>query len=197
MEIKNVKRICVFCGSSSQVDSQLFVEVRRLGAWLAKNGIELVYGAGNVGLMGALADSVLAEGGKVTGVIPHFMVEARWHHEGLSQLIVTKTMHERKQIMCDMSDAVISFPGGIGTAEELLETLTWKQLGLITKPIVIMNILGCYDPLLVWLDKMIEGCFMRDIHKKMWKVCAGTVELEKVLQEMPAWDSSVRKIAAI
>lgn len=197
MEIKNVKRICVFCGSSSQVDDQLFIEVKRLGMWLAQHDIELVYGAGNVGLMGALADSVLSSGGKVTGVIPNFMIEAGWHHEGLSQLLVTNTMHERKQMMCEMSDAVISFPGGIGTAEELLETLTWKQLGLITKPIVIMNVLGCYDPLLAWLDKMIDARFMRDIHRNMWKVCTETVELDNVLREMPEWDSSVRKIAAI
>ena len=86
MEIKNIRRICVFCGSSSQVSDQLFIEVKRLGAWLAQHGIELIYGAGNVGLMGALADSVLAAGGKVTGVIPRFMVEAGWHHEGLNQL---------------------------------------------------------------------------------------------------------------
>ena len=145
MDSKDIKRICVFCGSSSQVDSRLFVEVKRLGGWLAEHGIELVYGAGNVGLMGALADSVLACGGKVTGVIPRFMVDAGWHHERLQQLLITNTMHERKQLMCEMSDAVISFPGGIGTAEELLETLTWKQLGLITKPIVIMN--GAHSPL--------------------------------------------------
>lgn len=197
MDRKDIKRICVFCGSSSQVDSQLFVEVKRLGGWLAEHGIELVYGAGNVGLMGALADSVLACGGKVTGVIPRFMVDAGWHHERLQQLLITNTMHERKQLMCEMSDAVISFPGGIGTAEELLETLTWKQLGLITKPIVIMNVLGCYDSLLTWLDQMVDGHFMREIHKNMWKVCAATAELDSALQSMPEWDSTVRKIAAI
>lgn len=197
MDIKKIKRICVFCGSSSQVNEQLFVEVKRLGAWLAQHDIELVYGAGNVGLMGALADSVLSNGGKVIGVIPQFMVDAGWHHEGLQRLEITNTMHERKQMMCDLSDAVISFPGGIGTAEELLETLTWKQLGLITKPIVIMNVMGCYDSLLAWLDQMVDEHFMRDIHKNMWKVCQETIELEDVLQEMPAWDSSVRKIAAI
>lgn len=197
MEIKNIRRICVFCGSSSQVNTQLFVEVKRLGGWLAQHGIELVYGAGNVGLMGALADSVLAAGGKVTGVIPRFMVEAGWHHEGLSQLLITNTMHKRKQMMCDMSDAVVAFPGGIGTAEELLETLTWKQLGLITKPIVIMNVAGCYNELLAWLGQMIDDHFMREVHKNMWKVCTETSGLADALVEMPAWDCSVRKIAAI
>ncbi len=197
MEIENIRRICVFCGSSSQVNTQLFVEVKRLGAWLAQHGIELIYGAGNVGLMGALADSVLAAGGKVTGVIPRFMVEAGWHHEGLNQLFVTNTMHERKQMMCDMSDAVVAFPGGIGTAEELLETLTWKQLGLITKPIVIMNVAGCYNELLAWLSQMVDDHFMREVHKNMWKVCTETSGLADALVEMPAWDSSVRKIAAI
>ena len=195
--MNKINAVCVYSASSTKIDSVYFETAHELGTLLAQNGIRVVNGAGNMGLMAAVSDATLAAGGKVTGVIPHFMVEQNWHHTGLSELIEVNTMHERKQLMCEMSDAVISFPGGIGTAEELLETLTWKQLGLITKPIVIMNVLGCYDSLLTWLDQMVDGHFMREIHKNMWKVCAATAELDSALQSMPEWDSTVRKIAAI
>ena len=197
MEIENIRRICVFCGSSSQVNTQLFVEVKRLGAWLAQHGIELIYGAGNVGLMGALADSVLAAGGKVTGVIPRFMVEAGWHHEGLNQLFVTNTMHERKQKMAALSDAVIALPGGCGTLEELLEIITWKQLGLYLNPIVILNVKGYYDPLLEMFSRAAEEHFMGVRHMDIWCVAHTAEEAVAQIQSTPIWDVSIRKFAAL
>lgn len=112
-----------------------------------------------------ISDATLAAGGTVTGIIPHFMVEQGWHHKGLTRLIETKDMHERKQLMADMSDGVIALPGGCGTLEELLEIITWKQLGLYLKPIVILNINHFYDPLLEMLQQAIDQHFMRQEHK--------------------------------
>jgi len=197
MEQKDIQRICVFCGSSSQTNPIFAEEVTQLGKWLGEHNKQLVYGAGNVGLMGILADSVLAHGGTVEGVIPQFMVDAGWHHTGLTQLIVTSDMHERKRLMCEHSDAIIAFPGGIGTAEELLEALTWKQLGLITKPIIILNINGHFNALLQWLEQLIQGKFMRDIHRDMWVVVNNVAQLEEAFAQCRPWDKSVRKIAAI
>lgn len=194
---QEVKHICVFCGSSSQTDPRFAEEARQLGRWMGERSKDLVYGAGNVGLMGILADAVMQHGSQVKGVIPQFMVDAGWHHEGIQELIITRDMHERKRLMCDNSDAIIAFPGGIGTGEELLEALTWKQLGLITKPIIILNINGHFNPLLQWLDQLIEGKFMRDIHRNMWVVVHQVSELDDAFQQCLPWDSSVRKIAAI
>lgn len=194
---QEIKRICVFCGSSSQTDPHFATQAKRLGQWIGKHGKQLVYGAGNVGLMGILADAVMTNGGTVNGVIPQFMVDAGWHHTNLHQLTITQDMHERKRIMCEQSDAIIAFPGGIGTAEELLEMLTWKQLGLITKPIVILNINGHFNALLQWLDLLIEGKFMREIHRNMWVVAHDVDELDDAFRRCLPWDQSVRKIAAI
>ncbi len=192
-----LESICVFCGSSSQVDKAYFDEAYTLGQKLAERDITLVYGAGNMGLMGAVANSVLDNNGKVIGVIPEFMVEAGWHHNALTQLIKTKDMHERKQKMCDLSDAAIALPGGIGTFEELLEIITWKQLGLITKPIIILNTNGYYDPLLNLLESAVEQQFMREIHQQMWVVVSNASEILDAIAESPSWDTSARKIAAI
>lgn len=197
MKHQDLKRICVFCGSSSQTDPTFATEAKQLGKWLGTNNKLLVYGAGNVGLMGVLADAVLANGGTVEGVIPQFMVDAGWHHQGLTNLIITQDMHERKRLMSEHSDAIIAFPGGIGTAEELLEALTWKQLGLITKPIIILNINGHFDALLQWLDQLIQAHFMREIHRDMWVVANSVEQLEDAFSKCQPWNKGVRKIAAI
>lgn len=197
MEHEELKRICVFCGSSSQTDPLFAKEAQELGKWLGHHQKQLVYGAGNVGLMGVLADATLAHGGTVEGIIPQFMVDAGWHHEDLTRLIVTQDMHERKRLMSEHSEAIIAFPGGIGTAEELLEVLTWKQLGLITKPIIILNINGHFDALLQWLDLLIQGRFMRELHRDMWVVAKSVAELEDAFLKCQPWDKGVQKIAAI
>ena len=131
-----MQNICVYCASSSKIDSKYVETAKRLGSLLAENNMQLVYGGGSVGLMGILADSVLDKGGKVTGIIPKFMVEAEWQHDGLTKLILTETMHERKEKMAAMSNAVVALPGGCGTLEELLEVITWKQLGIYRNPIM-------------------------------------------------------------
>jgi uncharacterized protein (TIGR00730 family) len=129
--------------------------------------------------------------------IPHFMVEQGWHHKGLTQLIETETMHERKQIMADMSDGVIALPGGCGTLEELLEIITWKQLGLYLKPVVILNINHFYDPLLEMLNQAIEQNFMRREHGAIWHVAETPEEAVNLLYNTPVWSKEIRKFAAI
>ena len=143
--------------------------------------------------MCAVADAVLKNGGEVTGVIPRFMVEQNWHHTGLTELIEVESMHERKQKMANLSDGIVALPGGCGTLEELLEIITWKQLGLYLNPIVILNVNGFFDPLLEMLGKAIDENFMRQQHGDIWKVAQTPEEL----YETPVWDISIRKFAAI
>ena len=162
--------VVVYSASSAAID-QIYVDAAvRLGELLAKNNITSINGGGNLGLMGAVINSVLLHGGKVKGVIPKFMVDSGWGHPKLTEQIVTSTMHERKQKMADLSNAVIALPGGVGTLEELLEIITWKQLGLYKHPIVILNTNNYYDALLSMFDNMIEQNFMHKRYRDMWKV---------------------------
>ena len=131
--MENIKSVCVYCASSTKIDKAYFEAARQLGKLLAEKGINVINGAGCQGLMAAVSDSALEAGGKVTGVIPHFMVEQGWYHHKLTELIVTNDMHERKQRMAALADAVIALPGGYGTFEELLEIITWRQLGLVVQ----------------------------------------------------------------
>jgi len=189
--------VCVYCASSSKVKTSYFKAAEELGKIFATNGVKLVYGGGNMGLMGALADSVMNAGGKVTGVIPRFMCEAEWNHTELDELILVETMHERKQKMAMMSDAAVALPGGCGTLEELLEVITWKQLGLFTRPIIILNTDGYFDPLLEMLDKAAAENFMREKHLGMWQVVENPEEVLPAIATAPHWDKNERKFAAI
>lgn len=191
------KHICVYCGSSSQVNNHFFQEAETLGKIFAQNNIELIYGAGGIGIMGAIADAVLQNGGEVTGVIPQFMVDAGWSKSQITHTIVTPNMHERKAKMAELSDAAVALPGGIGTFEELMEILTWKQLGLTTKPIIIVNIDGYFNPLLQMLEQAVTEKFMRDIHKTMWTVVDSADQVLEAILTAPEWDKSQQKIAAI
>ncbi len=162
--------VVVYSASSAAID-QIYVDAAaRLGELLAKNSITCINGGGNLGLMGAVIDSVLLHGGNAKGVIPKFMVDSGWGHSKLSERIVTASMHERKQKMADMSNAVIALPGGVGTLEELLEIITWKQLGLYNHPIVILNTNNYYSALLAMFDNMIEQNFMHKRYRDMWRV---------------------------
>jgi len=189
--------ICVYCASSSQINPIYFEAAEKLGKTLSDNNLQLVYGGGSVGLMGRIADTMLAAGGRVTGVIPQFMCEQEWDHNGLTELIITETMHERKEKMAFMSDAAVALPGGCGTFEELLEVITWKQLGIFTKPIIIVNIDGYYNPLIEMLNRAIVQNFMRDLHRNIWTVVASAEEVLPAILNAPLWDESVRKFAAI
>lgn len=192
-----INSVCVYSASSSQIDSIYFEDARKLGKLLVEKGISIINGAGRQGLMAAVSDSALEARGKVTGVIPRFMVEQNWHHKNLTQLIETETMHERKSLMAKLSDATIALPGGCGTMEELLEIITWKQLGLYLKPIVILNTNGYYNPIIEMLDKAIENNFMRQEHKKMWEVANTPEEAVELLSKTPLWDKDFCKFAEI
>lgn len=162
--------VVVYSASSAAIDQVYIDAATRLGELLAKDNITCISGGGNLGLMGAVIDSVVEHNGKVKGVIPQFMVDSGWGHPNLSQRIVTASMHERKQKMADLSSAVIALPGGVGTLEELLEIITWKQLGLYNHPIVILNTNNYFSPLLAMFDHMIEQNFMHKRYRNMWQV---------------------------
>ena len=156
-----MKRICVFCGSSAGSQPEYRACAEELGAELARREIGLVYGGGNVGLMGAIADAVLHAGGEAIGVIPEHLMTREIGHKQLTKLHVVHSMHERKAMMADLSDAFIALPGGFGTFEEFFEVLTWSQLGLHLKPCGIINVLDYYTPLLAMLDHAVEQRFLK------------------------------------
>ena len=195
--MNQIKNVCVYSASSTKIAPVYFAVAEELGHLLASKGINLINGAGSIGLMAATSNAALASGGTVTGVIPQFMVEQGWHHTGLTQLIETETMHERKRLMADMSDGVIALPGGCGTLEELLEIITWKQLGLYLKPIVVLIVEGYLNPLLEMLQKAIDENFMRPEHGNIWVVAETPEEAVQLLYDTPVWSKEIRKIAAI
>jgi uncharacterized protein (TIGR00730 family) len=151
-----IRRVCVFCASSTGTDPALAEATVTLGRELADRGLELVYGGGAVGLMGLLADTVMEAGGRVTGVIPVNLFSREVAHRGLTRLEEVDTMHTRKARMYDISDLFIALPGGFGTLEELAETLTWNQIGILRKPVGVLDVDGFWDPLLAQLDRMVE-----------------------------------------
>ncbi|MBS1488210.1 MAG: TIGR00730 family Rossman fold protein [Bacteroidetes bacterium] len=152
--------ICFFCGSASGHDSQYQKATAEIGRLLAKSNSTLVYGGGNIGLMGILADEVLSHGGKVIGVIPHFLMKKEVGHTGLTQLEIVNTMHERKRRMAEISDAFITLPGGWGTLDEFAEIISWKQLGLIDQPVGILNTNSFFDLLIAQMKKMVNDGFL-------------------------------------
>lgn len=160
-------RLCVFCGSNAGRDPVYVATARVLGEAMAANGIGLVYGGASVGLMGAVADAVLAKGGDVTGVMPQALVDKEIAHRGLSDLRVVGSMHERKALMAELADGFIALPGGLGTFEELFEVWTWAQLGYHRKPCALLNAGGFYDKLAEFLDDVVERGFVKPIHRAM------------------------------
>jgi hypothetical protein len=179
-----LKRICVYCGSASS-DEATEKEIRAFGREIARRGITLVYGGSSRGLMGALADEVLAAGGKVVGVMPKALEGRESAHRGLTELQVVSTMHEREQRMFDLSDAFVAFPGGFGTMEELIEMLTWKQMGIHGKPIVIANIGGYFDPLLAQFDAAIQSKYVRSEDRILFTVAENTKAILTLLDGAP------------
>jgi uncharacterized protein (TIGR00730 family) len=159
--LRTFKRLCIFCGSSHGANSAYVDAAKNVGNELARSNIGLVYGGGNVGLMGVVADAVLAAGGDVIGVIPEALMAKEVGHRGLPDLRIVKTMHERKALMAELSDGFIALPGGIGTFEEFFEIVTWAQLGLHSKPCALLNVNGFYDPLLHLLDHAIAEGFVK------------------------------------
>ena len=189
--------VAIYCASSNKIRPSYIGAAERLGAEFAKHGLRLIYGDGGIGLMAAAARGALSEGGEVIGVIPQFMVDQGWNNPNSTQTIITQTMHERKATICDMADAMVALPGGIGTFEELLECLTWKQLGLHNCPVVILNTDGYYDRLLSCIEYMIEEQMMRPIHRDMFTVVSQPEDVIQAILSSPKWDPNTRRLAAI
>ncbi|MCI3938457.1 TIGR00730 family Rossman fold protein [Chryseobacterium aahli] len=181
-----MKSITVFCGSSFGSDEKYKEQATLLGQTLAKQNIQLIYGGANVGLMGAVADGVLQEGGKVIGVLPHFLQSKEIAHTHLTELILVESMHERKTKMNDLCDGVIALPGGFGTLEELFEMITWAQLGLHKKPIAILNIDGFYDDLIKLVQTMVDKEFLKQINQEMLLVSDSIDELLEKMKNYQA-----------
>ncbi len=172
--------ICVYCASSSNINQAYIDAAFSLGKLIVSAGKQVVCGAGRTGLMGALIDGAIAQNGQAIGVIPQFMVEKGWHHAQLTKMEVTDNMHERKKRMAELSSAVIALPGGCGTLEELLEIITWRQLGLYSGNIVILNISGYYNPLIQMLEQAANQGFMKADHTHLWQVATTPEEAVKL-----------------
>jgi uncharacterized protein (TIGR00730 family) len=160
-------RLCIYCGSNQGASPVYADTARQLGAAMARREVGMVYGGGHVGLMGVTADAVLAEGGEVIGVITEALVQAETAHRGLTRLETVDTMHERKARMADLSDGFIVLPGGFGTLDEMAEMLTWNQLGIVTKPVVLLDVDGFWAPLYQWIDGAIQHGFVRSAHRML------------------------------
>ena len=187
-----MKRVCVFCGSSMGYHPIYQKSAHDLGRHIAHENISLIYGGGSVGLMGVLADSVLANGGEVIGIIPRFLYEKEVGHDGISELIIVDSMHERKQKMAELSHGFIAMPGGIGTMEELFEIFTWAQLALIKKPVAVYNVNQFFDNILSFLVKMVQDGFIKDITVRSLIVSHNIRELIAKMEafnytETPKW----------
>lgn len=163
----NFRRICVFCGSNSGKGTSYREAAVSLGNLMVEHRIDLVYGGGNIGLMGVLADAVLNAGGRVMGVIPESLMAKEVGHQGLTELRIVKSMHERKALMSDLSDGFIAMPGGFGTFEEFCEVVTWSQLGLQSKPCGLLNVEAYYDPLLLLFDHAVREGFLREENRRL------------------------------
>ena len=183
-----MKSICVFCGSSKGENPIYAVSAQAVGRYLAQNGIRLIYGGGAIGLMGEVADSALEAGGQVIGVITKSLMHKEVGHQGLTELHIVDTMHERKALMVSLADAFIALPGGFGTFDELFEVLTWRQLGIHNKPIGVLNVEEYFDCLLAFADHMVTEKFVHSAHREMLKVADEISVLLKLMQNSDAPD---------
>lgn len=180
-----MRRVCVYLGSSPGGDPEYARAVEVLAGELARRGLGVVYGGGNVGLMGVLADAALAAGTEVIGVIPDGLLAREVGHQGLSELRVVGSMHERKALMAELADAFVAAPGGVGTLEELIEVYTWAQLGIHAKPVGLLDVGGYWDPLVAWLDRAVDERFLRPEHRAMLLADGDPASL---LDRLAAWE---------
>jgi uncharacterized protein (TIGR00730 family) len=185
--VKNIERICVFCGSSSGGRTEYRAAAEAVGRFLAGRGIGVVYGGGKVGLMGALADAALAAGGSVIGVIPEVLFDKEIGHTGLTQMHVVRNLHERKAMMADLSDGFVALPGGFGTLEEFCEVITWSQLSLHQKPCGFLNVAGYWNPMVEMFDQSVREGFLKSENRGIVLV---DEDMEVLLVKMKAWRPS-------
>lgn len=190
-------RICIYCASSAKIDEIYFEATERLAKILVNSKVQVIYGGGGHGLMGKLADTVLAQGGQIKGIMPQFMNEVEWAHKKVTDFEFTNTMHERKAKFLENIDALIALPGGTGTLEELLEAITLKRLGQFTKPIIILNTNGYYDPLIQMLERCVEEKFLRPIHAEMWTFVHQPEEVMSAINQSMEWDENAISFAAV
>jgi uncharacterized protein (TIGR00730 family) len=190
-------RICVYCASSNRTPEKYLDHGRTFARILAQNRIDLLFGGSRSGLMGAMADELMKSGGRAIGIMPRFMQEVEWHHQELTQMITTETMAERKEAMIRDVDAVVAFPGGCGTMEEFMETLSLKRLGLFRKPIIVLNSFGFYDPLIDLLEAMLRDHFLGPRHREMWTVVDTPEHILPAIAGNAGWDSEARSFALV
>ena len=188
-------RICVYCASSAKVDKSYFDATELLAKELVKANVEVVYGGGAIGLMGKLADTVIQNGGRIKGIMPKFMNEVEWAHKQVTDFEFTDTMHERKAKFLEDVDGLVTLAGGSGTLEELLEAITLKRLGQFTKPIIILNTNGFYDPLRAMLERCVAENFMDERHLTMWTFVDEPEQVLVAIKNAAAWDKEAIKFA--
>ena len=191
------RAVCVYCASSQTSHPEYREAAFRLGVVLAEQELEVVYGGGARGSMGALADGALSKGGRVVGILPKFMADLEWGHPRLTELELVEDMRVRKHVMLTRSQGAIALPGGCGTLEELLEAITLKRLGLYLNPILLVNTRGFFDPLLELLGRAIEERFMDERHARMWEVVARPEEVPEALDRAAKWGADARTFAAL
>lgn len=196
-EVAAQRAVCVYCASSTSAHRDFREAAFRLGVVLATEGFGLVYGGGARGSMGALADGALSKGGRVVGILPKFMADLEWGHQGLSELQLVEDIRIRKHLMLTRSQAAIALPGGSGTLEELLETITLKRLGLYLNPILLVNTRGFFEPLVQLLTRAIDERFMDARHAQMWEVVDEPEQVPEALRRATAWSSEARSFAAL
>ena len=188
-------RVCVYCASSSKINGAYFEATKKLANLFVDAQIELVYGGGASGLMGCLADTVLARGGKIKGIMPQFMNEVEWAHKQLAEIEFTETMHERKAKFLEGIDGLVALPGGTGTLEELLEAITLKRLGKFAHPIVILNTNNYYEPLRQMLERCVEEQFMHPKHREMWSFVDTPEAVIPALLKTQKWEEGAIQFA--
>ncbi len=192
-----INKVCVYCASSDYSDTVYLNAAYKLGEILAQESITVVYGGGSAGLMGKLAEGALSKKGTVVGIIPQFMYDLEWGHNGLTDLQIVDGMNERKELMRNGTDAAIALPGGSGTFEELFETITQKRLGVYLSPIIFVNINGFFDTCIDLLDRAISEKFMDERSRNMWTVVNDSSEVVNAIKNSPEWSSEARNFATL
>lgn len=190
-------RISIFCASSQAIDKKYFEAAQELTEELVKNNHSIIYGGGDTGLMGIVADTTLRLGGEITGVIPGFMKEVEWMHKDVTDMVVVETMQERKKILIEKSDAIVVLAGGTGTLEELLEVVTLKKLGKYPNPIVLLNTDGFYDYLQLLMEKMVDEKFMNPQHLDVWQMIEKPSDVLTSINNQKKWDEDVISFASV
>lgn len=188
-------KICVYCSSSSKIHEKYFKATENLAKEFIIEKISIVYGGGGAGLMGHLADTIIDNGGKIKGISPRFMKDIEWTHKRLTDLELVDTMHERKSKFLEGIDGIVALPGGCGTLDELIEVITFKRLGLFTKPIIILNVDGFYDPFKEMLEKCVDEKFMDDKHLEMWQFVDDFKDVVPSIRNAKPWNSDALKFA--